>query len=1243
MFDPSRMFLFDTAPGLLLVGSYQPWLVVLSVGIAIFAATMALQVAGMARQTDVVLHRQVAVVTGALALGGGIWAMHFIGMLAFSLCVAVEYAPGITLLSLLPGLAASWVALQLLIQPRITRWQLGTGGVLVGAGIGTMHYSGMAAMQMAPSLRYDPVGFGISIVVAVALAILALGVRFGNGGRGWLADRIGPRWGILPSGIIMGLAIAGMHYTGMAAARFVGVEEPGSAMALNTGFVALAVALVVVTLAVFVAAANSLLRYRELYRRMQFNESRLQAVFDTAADGMMTIDSDGIVRDFNPAAERIFGWAASEVIGKPANMLVSSEDGSAYDQRRREYLADGKALWLGQGRELSGMRKDGSQLPIRVAIGRMTLPGKPLFVAVVTDISERHAMEQSLRGSEQQLRTLIRNMPGVSFRCLFDELWSLVFVSDAVTGVTGWEPDEFMHGRRGWKSLVHPDDYAQLANDVAQAIAERRSYEATYRIVVRDGSERWVWESGTPEFDAQGNALWVDGVLLDVTDTRRRSAEFEGTVHALSRSLAVVEFDLYGQVLSANDNFLQLTGYQLDELRGRHHGILCDPQYVHSDAYTDLWARLGRGEFDAGEYLRFRKDGRPYWIQATYNPVYGADGRLQKIIKFATDITARKQMEQDLREAKERAEQAATARAAFLANMSHEIRTPMNAIIGFTDVLLDGELVGDQRRHLETVRNASRALLRLLNEILDSAKLDRGAVELELGDFDLLALIDEISSTLSGSLRDKGLKFHLDYDKALGNTYRGDALRVRQVITNLFSNAIKFTERGEIALSVKPEGDALHFSVRDTGIGIPPDRIAAIFDPFTQADASMSRRFGGTGLGTTISKQLVELMGGRIWVESEVSVGSVFHFVLPLPAAEQGTAPVDGRRATLKLPPLRVLAVDDVRQNLELLSIILRRYGHTVVLANDGASAVAFATSDRYDVILMDVQMPGIDGLEATRRIRAREQAGNSPRVPVIALTASVMDADRDAARQAGMDGFASKPVELLALSREIARVLGLRDVEISSEPVVRSRQTLATRSGLMRWGGERASWVGALLRLADDLPLAMRTLGAHLANRREADARSEAHRLRGLAGNLGLEHLADALEQLESACAAAAHEPSRLAGIQAALNDTEHACERALAAVASETVAERAREQAAQTQLDMDYATLRSAGSRLIETLGQGALDDEALARFSAAMPAGIPQLQTLQRFIDDFDFAAARQHLATFLDALQETETSP
>jgi len=545
-------------------------------------------------------------------------------------------------------------------------------------------------------------------------------------------------------------------------------------------------------------------------------------------------------------------------------------------------------------------------------------------------------------------------------------------------------------------------------------------------------------------------ALGVVAVLLDAlrSDWRSRRLRNRGGVPAtvmhadepasqmaaIHRVLAVIEFDLDGRILTANQNFLDLFGCHLEEIRGQPHSIFCPPEVAHSADYQELWQGLRRGEYESGEYRRLALDGRDLWIQASYHPIFPAAGGPGKVVMFASDISFHREMEAELLEAKEHAERAAAAKSAFLANMSHEIRTPMNAIIGFTELLLGTGLDETQRRHLQTVQQSARSLLALLNDILDTAKLERGVIELEMVDFSLRELAERACAVLRPNAAAKGLALILHYAPELGEHFRGDPLRIQQVLLNLLGNAIKFTPQGEVSLHVQAEGKQVCLAVRDTGIGIAGDRLQKIFEPFAQADATMSRRFGGTGLGTTIARQLTELMGGGIEVHSQPGVGSTFRVTLPLPAAQ--ALPRRPVASLPQLPPLHMLVVDDVEQNLELLALSLGRLGHRISLARDGAQALAALTGERFDLVLMDVQMPGTDGLAASRQWRAHEQAHGLPRTPLIALTASVLERDRQAAREAGMDGFAAKPVELERLLAEIARVIGSTAPATGAQPV---------------------------------------------------------------------------------------------------------------------------------------------------------------------------------------------------------------
>ena len=818
-----------------------------------------------------------------------------------------------------------------------------------------------------------------------------------------------------------------------------------------------------VLLLMLIGTAASLLQHRVIARRVRTNEGRLLSIMNGTVEGIVVLNARGWIIRFNRSAERVTGHDAGHMLGRDLRTILQVQDELLDAYLAGNPLPDGTAPISGIVRELEIRHADGHTVAARMSIGRIQVPGEQLFVAFLSEISELKETERTLREREAQYGALIRNIPGAFFRVKMNAGQPALFMSEQIHSIVGWPAIDFTSGRRNLAALIHPDDRPQVSATAIAAASQpgMHDFVMEFRLIHADGSHRWI--SATCEMDvpADGGIPCIDGVMIDVTEAKQRAGEFEGTVRAIGHSLAVVEFDVAGRVIQANENYLALTGYSFDELHGQRHALFCDPVYVSSPAYVEFWNTLRRGEFHSGEYQRFGRDGRAMWLQASYNPVLGPDGRLLKIVKFASDITARRAVQEAMREARDRAENAAASRTAFLANMSHEIRTPMNAVIGFTELLMDTPLSPVQQRHLDTIRHSASSLLGLLNDILDTAKMEKGAMELEMRDFSLRELSTQVSDAMRAAAEAKGIVLLLDYHADLDDHFEGDALRLRQVLVNLISNAVKFTESGSVRLSVRRDdraeaetsgvATALHIAVRDTGLGIPPDRMDAIFQPFAQADASMSRRFGGSGLGITIARQLVELMGGNITVDSRVGEGSVFNVYLSLAPAQELPASEPPHLSATDEQPLAVLVVDDVRQNADLLRLALGAAGHAVTIATDGSSAVAAWAGGRFDMVLMDVHMPGMDGLAAARRIRALEVAGQRGRTPIVALTASVLDEDRIAAREAGMDGFVGKPIDLEQLRLEMARVVGAVDGSRNALPPVADDAMAATARPLPR------------------------------------------------------------------------------------------------------------------------------------------------------------------------------------------------
>ena len=1224
-FQWNQWFLLeDIAPAQQIAGSYDPWLVALSVLLAVSASWAAMQLAVGARQATRPATRRAALGAGALALGAGVWSMHFIGMLAFQLCTPVAYDPGATLLSMLPSLLASAIALQLLARPRISALQLLLGGVLMGSGIGAMHYGGMLAMRMQAQLAFDPLGFAASIVVAVVLSILALWIRFGLAHRA----RLGGHALNLLAGCVMGLAITGMHYMGMAAARFIGPTDPAfDPTGHPNAVLALGIAFVAVTIGALSVTVQALLRAQQLNQRLRASESRLRAVLATAVDGIVSADSSGRILSFNTSAERIFGWKADDIVGRNIAVLMAVTPAVDAGADLTEHLQTHLGDLVGSSREVMGRHRDGHLITLRLAISRTDNEAEPLYLGIVTDISERKAIETALLNREAQYSTLIANMPGVAFRSEVGPQTQLRFVSDRIDDLTGWPATAFTHDGQSFDALMPPEDCRRAHETIAQALAQDLPYAITYRITRRDGQKRWISETGGGGRDADGQLRWIDGVMIDVTEERARSTHFETVATVLNRAMAVLEISPDGRILGCNANYVQMMGYErADELVGRPYADMMPLRQRASPGQLRTLEALRRGEAVVGEFERVGKDRRELWVQATYNPVVDGAGRLVKMMAFKTDVTLRKTMERELRQAKARAEQAASARSSFLANMSHEIRTPMNAILGFTDVLLGTALAPTQRRHLETVRQAGQSLLYLLNDILDTAKLDKGAVELEVTDFSLRQVCEQVLASLRLAAEKKSLALTLDYPPTVPDFHRGDALRIQQVLVNLLGNAIKFTHKGRIQIVVEERAEMMVIGIVDTGIGIAPDRLERIFDAFAQADATITRQFGGTGLGTTIARQLTELMGGQIVVHSEPGVGSRFEIHLPLP---RGQAPrLDAPAPASQLPPLRVLVADDVPQNIELLELLLQADGHSVLSARNGREALTLLDSHRFDLILMDMHMPDLDGLSATRLLRARERDQGLAPTPVIALTASVQAADRLAAEQAGMDGFATKPVVMAQLFAEIARVLGLQ-----AAPAPALAQERVDFSAVVDWERGLTLWPNrerlqaAITNFVHAQAETPQALHAALESEDAAAIAALAHRIGGAAGNLALPALRLAAQAVERAARA-----GQAAAVRAAIPMLLSQLGAVAAAVPPSAPA------AATVPPPLAPVDPRSLLARLAELRGalhRNELDEQALHALAEVLPT--EDVQQLMAAIDNFDFESAVRCVDRLRDSLQ------
>ncbi|MCX7228861.1 MAG: PAS domain S-box protein [Burkholderiales bacterium] len=568
----------------------------------------------------------------------------------------------------------------------------------------------------------------------------------------------------------------------------------------------------------------------------------------------------------------------------------------------------------------------------------------------------------------------------------------------------------------------------------------------------KDGSLHWVDASIVPMAGADGRPERFVAIRTDITERKRAEAALRQQLHFRAELLDAIPVAIYykdarGRFVGMNRALEWL--FDID----RHTAIGKTSAEVFSNGYADVHIErdrevLARPTRQSYEMEMPLPDGTPRTLYYSKASMTDAGGTVTGMIGVILDTTERKSLERRLGEAKDAAEAASLAKSQFLANMSHEIRTPMNGIIGMTELVLDTALTQHQRDYLETVRQSADALMDIINDLLDLSKIEAGRMELESIDFGPRALLEHLCRPIALSAQRKSLAFALELGAGVPALARGDPGRLRQVLVNLLGNAVKFTQRGSVTLKVDartgsaPGGETsivLDCEVGDTGVGIPADKQGLVFDAFAQADSSTTRRFGGTGLGLAITRRLVETMGGTISVSSTPGLGSRFRFTVALRPASEATAspgaaeagdipgllpadaaadaddPASGR-------PLRVLLAEDNAVNQKLASLMLRKLGHEVVVAGDGRQACEQVAQGDFDLVLMDMQMPEMDGIEATRCIR---DAGH--RLPIVAMTANAMDADRERCIAAGMNGFLAKPVRAPALADAIRAVSALR------------------------------------------------------------------------------------------------------------------------------------------------------------------------------------------------------------------------
>ena len=747
------------------------------------------------------------------------------------------------------------------------------------------------------------------------------------------------------------------------------------------------------------------------------------------------VDDEGRWSFLNPAWERLTGIPVEQAIGTNVRDIVHPADLPLLADIRRRHTA---RTLEGQVGRLRIIRRDGAirhvDVSARMLFGQDGEPSST--VGSLNDVTDRLAFEQALSESEHRFQTLADLAPVGIFRT--DTKGGLTYANQAWYVLAGQTPEQA--GGDGWAGAVHPDDRARVFADWQATAATSGNYRGEFRFVHDDGTLIWADAMSAVERDLFACPVGHIGVTIDISERTFAAAaladnEAQLRLLASNATDAVFRLTLDGTCLYASPSVREVIGAPPEHLLGASMLSRFHPEddAIVRGAYRDL----ARGIIDK-MVVSYRAEpvdrpGTWRWLEANCGLVRNpASGAAQEIIVSIRDVTARKELELQLAAARDAAEIAGAAKSTFLANMSHEIRTPMNGVIGATELLLDGKLEPEQRARVQVIADSGRAMMRLLNDILDLSKIDAGQMQIAAEPVDLRHALRGCAKLMAPLAEQKALALTCEIADGVPTRIQGDGLRLRQIVLNLLGNAVKFTESGSVALVANvlsdDAGEWLEIEVRDTGIGIEPARHAAIFDKFMQSDASTARRFGGSGLGLAIGAQLARLMRGSLRLESTPGEGSRFFLRVPLVAAE-GAAVVVPAPAALPArtttPDIRVLLAEDHEINQMLASAMLQRLGARCVVAANGAAAIAAveqaqAEGDPFALVLMDMQMPDVDGLEATRRLRA--SGHDAATLPIVALTANAYADDIDLCLAAGMQAHLAKPLRLAELQQMLDR-----------------------------------------------------------------------------------------------------------------------------------------------------------------------------------------------------------------------------
>ncbi len=763
-----------------------------------------------------------------------------------------------------------------------------------------------------------------------------------------------------------------------------------------------------------------------------------ELLLEGALEGIYGLDLEGRTTFVNHAGAAMIGYTAEELLGKPQHPLIhhTKANGEPYPREECHIYAAFKNGKVHHEENEVFWKKDGTSFPVEYT-SRPVREGDKITGAVVTfsDISRRKKTEKALKENEEQFRTLVDNIPGVSYRCLIDKDWTMLYISDAINALSGYPPEDFIHNAvRTFDSINHSEDRKMIAEAVDECIKKKEPFTVEYRIIHADGRILWVAEKGQASFNEKGESLFLDGAIFDITDQKMAEEELraseEMTRAVIENALdGMIIIDEKGSIISFNPAAENLFGYKKEEALEKNLKFLMgEPYQSEHDEYISnyLTTRIAKIIGMAREVEGLRKNGTVFPMELCVTQVW-----IKNKLHFSgviRDITLRKEAEKKINQAREAAESANQAKSMFISSMSHEIRTPMNAILGYSQILeRDKGLNEKQKKGVGSIHRAGKHLLDIINDILDFSKIEAGKMELHPQDFDLGSLVQDLVVIFSGKCKDKKLELQTEGVREGQNIFvHADAAKMRQVLVNLMGNAVKFTDSGKVSFRLMPlAGDEFYFEVKDTGQGIPQEKLKSIFGSFQQDEEGFKK--GGTGLGLAIASKIVSTMGGELQVESETGKGARFFFTISLSPAQGEVHAIDDRLTRAiglaQGHSVKAVLIDDIKEDLNVLIETMKEIGAETIDADSGPQGLEKIRAAKPDIVFVDYNMPGMDGLEVTRKIKQEYGEDN---IKIVIISASTFAHNQEQYKKEGVHGFIGKPFIREEILGTMARLLNV-------------------------------------------------------------------------------------------------------------------------------------------------------------------------------------------------------------------------